>query len=141
MQIERVRHVDDELVAAFAKLIPQLSATAKPPGPDELFALVASPSVLLIARDDNAAIIGSLTLTPYRIPTGAMARIDDVVVDAAARGRGVAEALSREAIAIARAAGARSVTLTSRPDREAANRLYVRLGFQRLETNVYRFSL
>jgi ribosomal protein S18 acetylase RimI-like enzyme len=80
-------------------------------------------------------------LTLYRIPTGLQARIDDVVVDGAARGRGIGEALSREAIRIAREAGARNVSLTSRPAREAANRLYQRIGFQRLDTNVYRYPL
>jgi ribosomal protein S18 acetylase RimI-like enzyme len=142
VQIERVQLVDDSLVEAFTRLIPQLSRSAPLPKHAELAALIASPdAVLLVARDDARAIVGTLTLTLYRIPTGMMARIDDVVVDDAARGRGIAEALSRDAIDRARSAGARSVTLTSRPDREAANRLYVRLGFQRLETNVYRFPL
>jgi len=95
---------------------------------------------VLIARDAGA-IVGALTLTLYRIPTGLQARIDDVVVDGAARGRGIGEALSREAIRIAREAGARNVSLTSRPAREAANRLYQRIGFQRLDTNVYRYPL
>ncbi len=139
MQIERVTAIDDDIVSAFARLIPQLSKAA-PPGHAELAAIAAS-AVLLIARDDDRAITGTLTLTFYRIPTGLQSRIDDVVVDQAARGRGVAEALSVEAIRLARDAGARNVTLTSRPDREAANRLYVRLGFLRIDTNVYRYPL
>jgi ribosomal protein S18 acetylase RimI-like enzyme len=141
MEIERVTEVDDELVAAFARLIPQLSQ-ATPPGYAELAAIVAAPgSVVLVARDDARAIVGTLTLTLYQIPTGPQARIDDVVVEAAMRGRGVAEALSGEAIRLARVAGARSITLTSRPERTAANRLYRRLGFHRIETNVYRYPL
>lgn len=140
MHIERVTAVDADLVAAFARLIPQLSK-APPPTADELRAIVAAPgSVLLVARDD-AGIIGALALTLYRIPTGLMARIDDVVVDERARGHGVGEALSRDAIAHARAAGARSVNLTSRPERAAANRLYQRLGFEAVPTNAYRFRL
>jgi ribosomal protein S18 acetylase RimI-like enzyme len=138
MEIARATAADDELVAAFARLIPQLSQ-ARPPTRDELAAIVAS-AVLLVARD-GGAIVGSLTLTLFHIPTGLQARIDDVVVDAAARGRGVGEALSREALRLSREAGARSVSLTSRPSRESANRLYVRLGFERLETNVYRYRL
>jgi ribosomal protein S18 acetylase RimI-like enzyme len=141
MQIERVISVDDELVAAFARLIPQLS-TVTPPGHAELSTMVAAPgTTVLIARDDTHAIIGTLTLTLYRIPTGLQARIDDVVVDGAARGRGIGEALSREAIAIARAAGARSVNLTSRPERAAANRLYLRIGFEQLPTHAFRYRL
>jgi len=140
MIITRAAAADDELVAAFARLIPQLSQ-ARPPDRDELAAIVAN-AVLLVAREpETRAIVGSLTLTLYRIPTGLQARINDVVVDTSMRGRGVGEALSREALRLAREAGARSVSLTSRPSREAANRLYVRLGFERLETNVYRYRL
>ncbi|HEU0033238.1 MAG TPA: GNAT family N-acetyltransferase [Kofleriaceae bacterium] len=140
MNVERVTEVDAELVAAFAHLVPQLSS-APPPGEDELRAIVAAPgSILLIARDAER-IVGATALTVYRIPTGCHARIDDVVVDGAARGRGIGEALTREAIRLAREAGAKAVHLTSHPSREAANRLYERMGFARRHTNVYRFDL
>lgn len=137
MHIERVTGVDDELLAAFARLVPQLS-TAAPPTRDEIAEVVAT-AILLVARDPE--IIGMLTMHVYRIPTGLQAHIDDVVVDVAARGRGVGEALSREALALARTARAKSVNLTSHPRREAANRLYQRLGFQRRDTNVYTYKL
>jgi ribosomal protein S18 acetylase RimI-like enzyme len=137
MEIRRVTTADDELVAAFARLIPQLSQAA-PPSKDAL-AAIARDAILLVAIDGE--IFGALTLTMYRIPTGLQARIDDVVVDGEARGRGVGEALSREAIRLAREAGARSVHLTSRPSREAANRLYRRIGFEPVDTNVYRYRL
>jgi ribosomal protein S18 acetylase RimI-like enzyme len=84
--------------------------------------------------------VGSLTLVMFRIPTGMRAWIEDVVVDEAARGQGVGEALSRTAVNLAQQAGARTVDLTSHPDREAANRLYSRLGFEQRATNVYRLS-
>ena len=76
----------------------------------------------------------------FRIPTGVRAMIEDVVVDEALRGRGIGEALSREALKVARENGARTVDLTSRPSREAANRLYQRIGFKLRDTNVYRYS-
>ena len=94
----------------------------------------------MIARD-GAAVLGTLTLAVFRIPTGVRAWIEDVVVDEAARGRGIGEALTLHAVDVAREAGARSVELTSRPTREAANRLYRRLGFEERETNVLRLSL
>ena len=87
------------------------------------------------------AILGSMTLVVFRIPTGLRAWIEDVVVDEAARGRGVGETLNRAAIEWARVEGATTVDLTSRPSREAANRLYQRLGFQERSTNVYRLGL
>jgi ribosomal protein S18 acetylase RimI-like enzyme len=138
--ITRVDAVSGEAVEAFARLVPQLSRTAPPPSRAELEEVVAGET-LLVAHDDGGEIVGALTLVCYRIPTGLRARIEDVVVDASARGRGIGKALTLEAIAIARDAGARSVELTSHPSREAANRLYRRLGFEPRETNVYRLEL
>jgi ribosomal protein S18 acetylase RimI-like enzyme len=96
--------------------------------------------VLFIARVDGR-IVGSLTLAVFRIPTGIRAWIEDVVVDESARGHGVGEALNRAALAEAKRRGAKTVDLTSRPSREAANRLYLRIGFVARETNVYRYDL
>ena len=140
--VEEARAVDDELVDAFALLIPQLSASNPPPTRAELEELVASEaSHLLVAKDDDGTVLGSLTLVVFRIPTAVRAWIEDVVVDGAARGKGVGEALNREALRLAGQAGARTVDLTSRPSREAANRLYQRLGFEARDTNVYPINL
>lgn len=134
--------VTPELVAAFERLVPQLSRSNPPPSRAELADIVAAPAtVLLVAEDGDGTILGSLTLALFRIPTGLRAWIEDVVVDEAARGRGVGEALNRAAIDRARAAGARTVDLTSRPSRDAANRLYRRLGFHQRDTNVLRLDL
>lgn len=133
--------VDDELVEAFERLIPQLSSSSPPPGRDLLAELVdSSTTVLFLARVDGA-VLGSLTLVFYRIPTGLKAVIEDVVVDAVARGRGVGERLSTAALDEARRRGAKDVSLSSRPSREAANRLYLRLGFVARDTNMYRYAL
>ncbi|MCB9373745.1 MAG: GNAT family N-acetyltransferase [Microthrixaceae bacterium] len=131
-----------ELREAFDRLVPQLSSSNPPPTEDGLRHIIGSPaSILLVARDDAGRILGSLTLVVFPIPTGIRAWIEDVVVDEAARGRGVGEALNRAALERARAEGAKTVDLTSRPTREAANRLYRRLGFVPRETNIYRFTL
>lgn len=136
-----VHAVDDELVEAFDRLIPQLSSSSPPPSRDHLQALVSSDdTVLFIARVDGR-ILGSLTLAFYRIPTGTKAWIEDVVVDADARGHGVGELLNRAALAEARSRGAKDVSLTSRSSREAANRLYRRIGFAERDTNLYRYTL
>jgi ribosomal protein S18 acetylase RimI-like enzyme len=97
-------------------------------------------SVLFVARI-GGRIVGSLTLALYRIPTGTKAWIEDVVVDVGARGHGLGELLNRAALDEARSRGAKDVSLTSRPSREAANRLYQRIGFEARETNVYRYTL
>jgi len=139
VKIEVVREVTQELLEAFARLTGQLSRSAPPPGMEEMNQIVSSEATrLLVARLDGA-IVGSLTLAIFRIPTGIRAWIEDVVVDEAARGCGVGEALSREALRLAEESGARTVELTSRPSREAANRLYQKLGFKLRETNIYRY--
>ncbi len=138
--VEEVFEVTDQLVAAFARLVPQLSRSSPVPGEAELGEIVASPATVLLVARAGGAIVGSLTLVLFRIPTGVRAWIEDVVVDESLRGRGVGEALSREALRRATIAGARTVDLTSRPSREAANRLYRRLGFELRDTNVYRWA-
>lgn len=139
--VERATEVTPELISAFELLIPQLSSSNPPPQSSELQEIVSSDSsVLFVARVDGK-IVGSLTLATFRIPTGLRAWIEDVVVDSSARGHGVGEALNQAALAEARARGAVTVDLTSRPSREAANRLYQKLGFVQRETNVYRFTL
>ena len=140
--VEEAREVTPELVAAFRRLTPQLSKSAPAPGGAELAEMVRSPAtILLLARDGDSGIVGTMALVLFRIPTGIRAWIEDVVVDEECRGRGVAEILCREALNRATAAGARTVDLTSRPSREAANRLYTRLGFVKRDTNVYRWSV
>lgn len=141
MHISEATEVSDELVAAFARLIPQLSSSNPPPSRDELADLVASEASTLLIAEHDGEIVGTLTLVMFRIPTGVRAWIEDVVVDGAARGLGVGRALNEEALNRARAAGATTVDLTSRPSREAANRLYQRIGFVPRSTNVYRYHL
>lgn len=144
VQIIEATQITPQLVEAFNRLIPQLSTSNPPPSETELAAICESEaSVLLLAvdRDADDLILGSLTLAWFRIPTGVRAWIEDVVVDGAARGHGVGEMLNRAALDRARELGAKTVDLTSRPSREAANRLYQRIGFVARDTNVYRFNL
>lgn len=129
MQIERTTHVDDELVAALARLLPQLNPKAPVPTRDDLALMLAgAETYLLLARDPG--IVGTLTLTLFRTLVGLQGRINTVIVDEAARGRGIGEALTREAMRICRDAGVRRITLSSRLDREPAHRMYLRCGFE-----------
>jgi ribosomal protein S18 acetylase RimI-like enzyme len=140
--VEVAGEVSDELVDALALLVPQLSSSSPPPTRAQVAEVVASPATrLLVARDDSGRIVGSLTLVLFRIPTGLRAWIEDVMVDQAVRRSGAATALNRRALDLAAEAGAKTVDLTSRPSREAANRLYQKIGFVPRETNVYRFDL
>ena len=144
MIIETQATVTDELLDALTRLIPQLKISSPRLTRDDVAALVSSDSVtLLTARanaDASAPIVGMLTLIVYRVPTGVRARIEDVVVDESARGRGVAVALIVRALELARSKGADGVALTSNPRREAANKLYQKVGFKKWETNVYFYK-
>ncbi|MDG6103043.1 GNAT family N-acetyltransferase [Dactylosporangium aurantiacum] len=140
VEVEVVKDVTDEVVAAFGRLLPQLSGSAPAPDAAGLRALAGWPGNRLLVARVGGVIVGTLTLVVFPVPTGLRARIEDVVVDEAARGLGAGAALTREAVRLARAGGARTVDLTSRPSREAANRLYERLGFRRRDSNVYRLT-
>jgi ribosomal protein S18 acetylase RimI-like enzyme len=141
IRIEEATELYDGLPEAVDRLVRQLSRSSPPPSAAELEELIGSPAChLLVARDTEGTIVGMLTLAVFRIPTGLRAWIEDVVVDEAARGQGVGAELTNAAIRLAGERGARTVDLTSRPSREAANRLYQRLGFVARKTNVYRFE-
>lgn len=144
MHIQTVSEITEELHAALQRLIPQLGAHKVPPTWEDLKELVESESsTLLIARepDKSGSIEGILCLTVYRVPTGLRSMIEDVVVDESARRKGIGEALVRHAIELARVAGADGVSLTSNPQREAANQLYRSMGFQLRQTNPYFYKL
>jgi ribosomal protein S18 acetylase RimI-like enzyme len=144
MHIEKVSEITKEIYEAVKLLVPQLGAHKVIPTWDEMVTLVRSEvSTLLIARypNENGEIAGMLTLTVYRVPTGIRSIVEDVVVDENMRRRGIAEALMRRAIELAGQAGANVLTLTSNPAREAANKLYQSLGFEKRETNSYLYKI
>lgn len=141
VEVEVVRGATDEVVEAVSRLLPQLSRSADVPDRESVARLLCSDAnTLLLARVEGRA-VGMLTLIMFPLPSGLRGRIEDVVVDEAARGHGVGVALTEEALRLAEAAGVRTVDLTSRPSRQAANRLYERLGFQARDSKVYRFGV
>jgi ribosomal protein S18 acetylase RimI-like enzyme len=138
VSIEVAERATQEVLDGLNRILPQLSSSAPPLTLAQLDEICVNDTVF-IARD-SGVIVGSLTLVIFRLPTGLRAWIEDVVVDEAARGKGVGEKLNKAAIKATFDSGARTLDLTSRPSREAANRLYQKLGFKARETNVYRFS-
>jgi len=141
ISIEIATHATDELLTSLNQLVPQLSSSASPLTSDDVEALIANPAVSVLIAKNEGTIVGTLTLVVFPIPSGLRAWIEDVVVDEGARGLGAGVALTEAAIAESKRRGARSIDLTSRPSREAANAMYVKLGFIQRETNVYRFDL
>ena len=140
VRVEVLREVTDEVVETFNRLLPQLSRSAPPLDRAAVQRIVGSDATTLLVARSDGRIAGTLTLVVFPIPTGIRAWIEDVVVDQAARGQGIGEALTVEALRLAGAAGARTVDLTSRASREAAGRLYERVGFKSRETRFYRYA-
>ena len=142
IDIKRIDIIDEDVFDAFKELIPQLTDNDQYPSKEDLESIVSSEmNHLFVAIDDNSKIVGSMTLVLYRIPTGLKGMIEDVVVDYNARGKGIATSLINHAIEAARKCGAYKLELTSRPARIAANKMYLKMGFERRDTNFYRLDL
>ncbi|MHB1433215.1 MAG: GNAT family N-acetyltransferase [Streptosporangiaceae bacterium] len=141
VDVTTLHEVTDEVVAAFRRLLPQLSTSAPPLDEEALAVIVAAPASTVLVAWVDGRIVGTLTLAMFPIPTGLRAWIEDVVVDEAARGHGVGKALTLQALRLAKEAGARTVDLTTRPARVAAGHLYEGLGFERRETRLYRYPI
>lgn len=141
MEIFEAKEVTDEIFESWQRLMPQLSSSAPAPTREQLQQIVDSPAVVLLMAREEGQIVGSLSLVIFRVPTGVRAWIEDVIVDQACMGKGIGEAITRAALDKAREYGVKTVDLTSRPSREAANRLYQRVGFQLRTSNLYRYTL
>ena len=143
MKVETVREASDELQAALARLLPQLNPTLPVPDMHRLGRMLADPDVTLLVAKEGDEIVGTTTVIVYTTPFWIKARLDEVVVDASARGKGVGEALVNAALDVGREKGAQVAELQSGrgPNRDAAHRLYERLGFKIRESDVMRIVL
>ena len=139
--VEIARAATPELREGLNALLPQLSSSAPALSDDDVAGMVGSDTSVLFVAYDDGSVVGTLTLVIFTIPTGRRAWIEDVVVDEDARGLGIGERLTLAALDEARERGVRTIDLTSRPSRTAANALYRKMGFELRETNVYRFFL
>jgi GNAT superfamily N-acetyltransferase len=141
VRIEAATEATDELQHALERLLPQLNPKLPALTAAKLRAAIADPATTVLLVRDEEAIIGTATVLVYTTPSWVKARIEDVVVDERARGRGVGEALVRRCLEVARERGAEVVELQSARWREVANRLYPRMGFQLRDSNLYRLNL
>lgn len=141
MKIRKVKRFNVKIFKAVNRLLPQLDKDAGLMTEEKFRSILLSGSThFFIAETEDKEIAGMLSAVLYLIPTGTKFWIEDVVVDEAYRGKGIGKDMMLTAIAFAKSEGAKSVDLTSRPDRVAANKLYRELGFLLRETNVYRYK-
>ena len=138
-----MRRPTPEVQTALARLLPQLNSALAVPDMARLERLVADPDVTLLVAKDGDEIVGTTTVIVYTTPFWIKARLDEVVVEASARGKGVGEALVNAALQVGREKGAQVAELQSGrgPNREAAHRLYERLGFRIRDSDVMRIVL
>jgi ribosomal protein S18 acetylase RimI-like enzyme len=142
LKIKRVTGYSNRVYNSVIRLLPQLDPAYPLPTSQDFKEILSGRNTrFIIAELGNKEIAGMLTLIFYRLPTGTKYWIEDVVVDGSFRGTGIGKALVLHAVDISRSMGAKSVDLTSRPFRIAANKLYRNLGFELRETNVYRYSV
>jgi len=143
LRVEAVAEATPEIHAALARLLPQLNPRLEVPDMERLRRLVADPAVTLLVARDGDDIVGTTTVIVYTTPFWIKARLDEVVVDASARGQGVGEALITAALEIGRERGVQVAELQSGrgPQRAAAHRLYERLGFRIRDSDVMRIEL
>ena len=141
MRIDVATEATQELVDALTSLLPQLNPELKPVTIERLSRVIGDPATTLLVVREDGRIVGAAAVLVYATPAYVKARIEDVVVDEHARGKGVGEALVRRCLEVARERGAEIVELQSARWREVANRLYPRMGFQLRESNLYRLNL
>jgi GNAT superfamily N-acetyltransferase len=143
VRIEAVSEPTPEVLKALERLLPQLNSTLPVPDMARLERLLADPSVTLLLARDGEEIVGTTTVIVYTTPFWIKARLDEVVVDASARGKGVGEALVLAALEVGRASGAQVAELQSGrgPARDAAHALYERIGFRIRDSDVMRIAL
>ena len=141
VEITVAESASPELRDALNRLVPQLSSSAKALSDADVVRMTADHDVVLFVAKYDDVIVGTLTLVVFTIPSGQRAWIEDVIVDGDVRGLGIGAALTKAAIEEGRRRGVRTIDLTSRPSREAANALYQKLGFEIRDTNVYRFFI
>jgi len=142
MKIRKINRFSERVYEAVLRLLIQLDPDAHLPAKKYFKSIFTSENIhFFIAELDNKQIAGMLTIGTYKVPSGTKVWIEDVVVDETQRGKGFGKELMLFAINYSRLLGARTVGLTTRPTRIAANRLYLKMGFVKNETNVYKYLL
>lgn len=141
LEIFEVKEAVDSYVAPINSLLAQLSSSGVCFSLERLQEMVESQASHLFLARYKGKVVAMLTLGEYMAPTGRKMWIEDVVVDAAARGLSIGRAIVYYAIEYARGVGDGVLMLTSRPSRVAANALYRSCSFEQKETNVYKMDI
>lgn len=139
ISIEQLKSVTARDAETLARLLAQLSTTATF-DVDRIREILDHDATEMLVARSSGEIVGMATFVTFPLPSGLRGHVEDVVVDDAMRGRGIARQLLETMTGLARERGLRTVDLTSRPSRESALRLYESVGFERRETNVLRYS-
>lgn len=137
MEIKQLKEITKEDALTLRKLMLELSENATT-SHEQLNKVVQSENVFLFVAVENEQIFGSISLATYNIPTGLKVWIEDVVVAQSARGKGIGRKLVQHAIDFAKTMNVAKIDLTSSFHRLPAIELYLKMGFEKRDTNLYR---
>lgn len=139
--VSELKEVSQQSLEELTALVRDLHADERIVQKEELETMVEAENIRLVVVKDEDKIIGVATLYIQQKLGGKNGIVEDVVVSGDYRGQGLGEKLMREVIEIARREKLKSISLTSRPQRVAAHKLYQKVGFQIKETTVFKLPL
>jgi ribosomal protein S18 acetylase RimI-like enzyme len=134
--VARLTECTPDVVEQLNALTPQLKPSWDPITAAQASAVLESPTRVYVARVEDV-IVGVVLLVPHRHLPGLRFHVEDVVVDARFRRRGIARKLLTVAMAEA-PPDVLSFDLRSHRIRQPAHDLYVSLGFEVSDTTVFR---
>jgi ribosomal protein S18 acetylase RimI-like enzyme len=142
-------HLFPEDLADINKLLKQLNPDLKKINWEHIKKVMKNATVFVI-RDHSprhkkssprGKVVGKTLLVHGQKFAGSYGTIHDVVVDEKYRGMGLGKMMTKEALKKAKKLGMQHVELTSNPMRIPANKLYQSLGFEKRDTNFYKYQI
>ncbi len=133
-----LKEVTTEDVIQIHTLLRVLSDKSELPTAEHVARVVRANTMIIAVDQDreHSPIVGMATLVVITQLVGMRGRVEDVAVLPSCGGKGIGYGLMLRLHEQARLQGVTKLALTSRPEREAANALYLKLGYKRVETNV-----
>ncbi|MFZ2544743.1 MAG: GNAT family N-acetyltransferase [Candidatus Saccharimonadales bacterium] len=140
--IERLSAYSTDDSIQIGKLMPLLSKRfTDSPIPESLLTeIINSPyHEQIVARDESGSIVGAATLSEtIGLGDGHEGLLDDFAVNPNIQGQGIGHLIWREIMAWCREKNISELVFTSRPQKVAANRFYLKHGAVVHESTIYK---
>ncbi len=141
MQIEllKLEDVTDTIQKQVADLYRQLNANNSQRTLQEILQSGNNVLVIICRMDDS--IVGTALLSTYKVISGYRGMVDDVVVDASQRGKGIGRKLMERLLEEGKKMGLDEILLFTGHHRAPAKALYKSLGFEMRKSGLYNLRL